>query len=122
MRTMSRVKFARLAAIAFLAGCAALPPRPPPPTTQEIIAMAEQGTPAPEIIARIDAAQAVYRLSASGLAKLREQGVPDAVIDHMQTTWLDAVRREEAWRQHDMYLTPGWPYRPLVHSPWWWRR
>lgn len=84
--------------------------------------MAREGRPAQEIIGRINAAQAIYRLSASELAKLREQGVPDAVIDHMQATWLDAVRREEAWRQHDMYLMPGWPYRPLVNTPWWRRR
>ena len=73
--------------------------------------MAREGKTAQEIIGRIDAAQGVYRLSASELARLREQGVPDAVIDHMQATYLEAIRREEAWRQQGLHPAPGWPYR-----------
>lgn len=85
--------------------------------------MSIEGRTAPEIIRRIDEAQGVYRLSASELAKLREQGVPDAVIDHMQATYLDAIRREEAWRQQSLYPAPGWPYRSPFNRSYpyrWW--
>jgi hypothetical protein len=37
----------------------------------------------------------VYRLDASQLAQLQEQGVPDAVLNYMQQTYLDAVREEQ---------------------------
>ena len=85
--------------------------------------MSAEGRTAQEIIRRINEAQGVYRLSASELAKLREQGVPDAVIDHMQATYLDAIRREEAWRQQGMYPAPGSPYRSPFNRSYpyrWW--
>lgn len=110
-------------AFVLLSACAAFAPLPPPPSPQEIVAMAGEGKSADEIIRRIDAAQGVYRLSASELARLRERGVPDAVIDHMQSTHMDAIRREEAWRQQSLYPAPGWPYRsPFNRSlpyRWW---
>src|SRR5262245_57082371 len=40
-----------------------------------------------EIIQRMQDARAVYRLPASALAHLREQGAPDAVVDYMQQTY-----------------------------------
>lgn len=112
------------AVFALLSACAAFAPLPPPPSPQEIVAMAGEGKTVQDIIQRIDAAQGVYRLSASELAKLREQGVPDAVIDHMQATYLEAIRREEAWRQQSLYPAPGWPYRSpfnRAHPYRWWR-
>lgn len=100
-----------------VAGCAAFAPLPAPPTPQELVAMAAEGKTAPEIIGRIEASQAVYRMSASELAKLREQGLPDAVIDYMQATYVEAVRREEAWRQQGLYPGAGWPYRSPFSRP-----
>lgn len=66
--------------------------------------------PAEEIITRMQEARAVYRLPASELAKLREQGVTDRVIDYMNQTQIAAARREEAWHQFDRYMWYGWPY------------
>jgi Tfp pilus assembly protein FimV len=81
---------------ALLAGCATVPPisQEPPPglAPAEIVAAARAGEPAAALIERMRAARVVYRLAASELARMREQGVPDEVIDHMQQTWLDAER------------------------------
>jgi hypothetical protein len=44
----------------------------------------------------------VYYLSATQLAKLREQGVPDKVVDYMQQTQLEDLRRQN-------YGSP-WPW------------
>jgi hypothetical protein len=59
----------------------------------------------------------VYRLKASELAKLKEEGFPDAVIDYMQQTYLDAVRRNQAledWSHWtvgpDQYWYGGGPF------------
>jgi hypothetical protein len=96
---------------ALVAGCASLgPPLPPQPTTAEIVQMAKDGMPPAAIIQRIAASQGVYPLPASELAKLREQGVPDAVIDYMQRTYIDAVRFDEYLRARDDYFMFGGPY------------
>jgi len=108
---------------AALAGCATMEPLPPPPTTAEIVQMAKSGQTADAIIRRMQESRAVYALPASELAKLREQGVPDAVIDYMQQTYLAAERYREWVRMHDTYLFPPYyPYRryPYWRSPYWW--
>lgn len=104
-----------------LGGCATSPPRPPAPTTDEIVQMsADRLTPA-EIIQRIDESGGLYALKASELANLREQGVSDEVIDHMQVTLLEATRAREAMRQRErmwMFGYPGYPGYPWGY----WRR
>jgi hypothetical protein len=102
-----------------LAGCAATPQLPPPPTRNEIVQMAKDGQPAEAIIQRMRSTLAVYPLQASELAKLREQGVPDAVIDYMQETYVEAVRQHEWARARGYYgysMYP-WGYRPYCWSP-----
>jgi len=93
-----------------LSGCATLGKSLPlPPTTAEILQMAKDGRSADEIIGRMKESRAVYRLPASELAKLREQGMPDAVIDHMQRTYIEAERYEEYRRARDFYWGYAWP-------------
>ncbi len=103
--------FPALAFVLLVAGCASFEPLPPPPTTAEIVKMAKEGVAPDEIIKRIEASQGVYPLSASELAKLREQGVPDQVIDYLQRTYIDAVRFDEYLRARDAYFLYGWPYQ-----------
>jgi hypothetical protein len=83
--------------------------------------MSRAGVPSHEIIEKIRASGTVYRLKASQLAELREKGVPDAVIDYMQQSYLCAVRRDqrfEDWDRWSLYddgywysgYPFGWPY------------
>ena len=55
---------------------AALPP-------EQIVALVRQGMGADEIIGRIAQSGSRYRLSATRIVELAQQGVPLAVIDHM---------------------------------------
>ncbi len=120
-----------LLAALLLCGCAALgPPPPPAPTIVEIIEAGRAGN-GDAIIRRIVDSRAVYRLPASELARLREQGVPDPVIDAMQWTYIEWARREEAFRQFQMQhaFNSMWGCGPLPglqsrffcggYSPWW---
>jgi len=101
-----------------VAGCATAPKLPPAPTTAEIVQMAKDGQAAEAIIQRMQQSIAVYPLPASELAKLREQGVPDKVIDHMQQTYIEAVRYQEWARARDSYSYPYYgSYRPYYFGP-----
>lgn len=125
MRTLAHWIFAL--ALAGIAGCASVgSPRPSPPLTDEVVKMSQAGKPAEEIIKLMQDSRAVYKLTGSQLGELRQQGVPDKVIDYMLETQLDAVRREEALYRP---LPPPWwyygphPYyyhRYRHHHPYWW--
>lgn len=120
------MRYMILAGVVLLAGCAGLGRQgPEPPTPAEIVQMAKSGMPAEAIIERMKAADAVYRLPASELARLREQGVPDAVIDYMQLTYIEDVRYREWARMHAIPPFGYWPGPPFGMlrpwpAPWWW--
>jgi hypothetical protein len=126
MRTKWPLPVARAARVIFftlaLAGCASVQ-GPPPPSPEDVVALARSGATAQDIIQRMRESGAVYPLSASQLARLREQGVPDAVIDYMHRTYIDDVRREEAMRQSFFYGPMFPPYYPYYFGPgrppWW---
>jgi hypothetical protein len=91
-----------LSFLLFVSGCATMgPPPPPAPSIAEIIEASRAGK-ADEIIKRIVDSRAAYRLPASELARLRDQGVPDSVIDALQWSYIESIRREEAYRQFQM--------------------
>ena len=110
--------FVITAVIFVLSGCATLGIKTSPPVTvADIIKMSQDKVPADEIISKMRKSGTVYRLRASELAKLKEEGVPDAVIDYMQQTYLTAVRRNQAledwsyWNSgSDGYWYGGGPY------------
>jgi hypothetical protein len=89
---------------------------PEPVTVAQVVAMSRAGQPADAIVAKMRESGTVYRLSASQLAGLRDQGVPDTVIDYMQGTYLSAVRQRQelegwdSWTGVDGYWYGGAPY------------
>ena len=100
-----------LAGSALLTGCAALgvDPSEQPVMVSEVIRMSNENVPAETIVNKMRDSRAVYRLNAAQLAKLHDEGVADLVLNHMQETYLNAVRREqdladwstrEMWRDH----------------------
>jgi hypothetical protein len=107
-------------AAALVAGCASPPQLPPPPTTTEIVQMAKDGASAEVIIQRIEASRGVYPLPASEFARLRAEGVPDRVIDHMQDTYLSATWFDGWQRGLDSSFFWGWPYARRAPPPYGW--
>lgn len=113
-----------LGSLLALSACTSYPGRyPSPVTVTQILEMSNTGTPPDEIVDKIRASGTVYRLKASQLAELQQKGVQAAVIDCMQQTYLDAVRRDaeyENWRHWRMYndywyggAPFGWPYQTV---------
>lgn len=87
-----------------LASCSSIP-RPQAVSVADVVHLSQTGTPAEIIIQRMRDAGMVYRLQGSQLARLHQQGVPDSVLDYMQNTYLEAVRRD----QHMNDWNRWWP-------------
>ena len=85
-------------------------------TVEEILQMSKDKVPDDQIIKKIAESGTIYRLTASQLADLRQAGVPDQVINYMQQSYLDAVRREQSredlryWNPSGGYWYGGVPY------------
>lgn len=97
---------------------------PAPVTIEEIIRMSNAKVPADAMLTKMRESGTVYPLRASQLAHLHDEGVPDAVVDYMQETYLEAVRRDQAledWAHWtlagDGYWYGGRPYG--WPRPWW---
>ncbi len=103
-----------------LAGCAT-GPRSQPVTVPQVIEMSEAGVPPDQIIRRMRDSGTTYRLKASQLADLEKEGVPGPVINYMQRTYLDAVRRDQQYRDWDLWVMDrdGYWYGGCPHG-WGW--
>ncbi len=113
---------ALLTGLLLTAGCATAP-RPPPPAAEEIVDLSKAGVPADAIIERIRESDAIYDLPASALARLRDQGVSDRVIDEMQQTRIDAARLQgfRAGRDAHPWYYPYYRWPSFHHGYWrWW--
>jgi len=104
-------KLAALILMAVLAGCASVARRPPL-TVDEVVTMARNDVPAAQIIRAMDESRTVLALSGSQYASLRQQGVPDEVLDHIQKRQLEAVEIDARFRQQQLYWGSGWGWAP----------
>ena len=98
--------------------------QPAPVTVPEVVQMSKAGVPVDTLLQKMRDSGTIYRLTASQLVHLHEEGVPNAVLDYMQETYLAAVRRDQAledWRHWalavDGYWYGGRPYG--WPRPWW---
>ncbi len=102
-----------LAGGTLLNGCGALgfdQSKQPVPVS-EVIRMSKENVPAETIVNEMRDSRTVYRLSAAQLAQLHDQGVQDQVINYMQETYLNAVRREQDlanWSTREMWGDHFW--------------
>ncbi len=118
-----------LIAVSLFTGCATFGGKEKPAiSVAEIVQMSKAGMPAADIIAKLHESGTIYRMKASELAGLKEQGVSAEVIDYMQETYLRAVQHDQRlqddshWtRSNDNYWYGGtaadWPYDPIWPGP-----
>ncbi|MDP4222377.1 MAG: hypothetical protein Q8868_03600 [Bacteroidota bacterium] len=89
----------------------------------EIVKMSKEGVSSKDIITDIRRSHSVYTLRAADLAALRDEGVQDSVINYMEKTHMDAIRRDE--RMSDFYYGYpggyGYPYWGFNYGyPYYW--
>lgn len=93
----------------------------PAVTVADIVQMSKDGVSSKDIIRDMRQSHTVYWLKADQLAKLRNDGVQDSVINYMEETHIKAVQRNQQmedsyywWQGPDGYLYGGlgfgWPY------------
>ena len=102
-----------LAGSAPLGGCARVgfEQTKTPVMVSEVILMSKEGVPAETIVEKMRDSKSVYRLTAAQLAYLHDQGVADRIINYMQQTYLEAVRREQNladWNTREMWGDHFW--------------
>jgi hypothetical protein len=64
-------------------------------TLEQVIEWSKAGEAPARIIARLDAANAFYPLTASELVDLRDKGVSPEVLDYIHDRYVEVVRHEE---------------------------
>src|SRR5258705_12272053 len=98
---------------ALLSGCAALgfdQSKQAVPVS-EVIQMSKENAPAETSVDKMRYSGTVYRLNAAELAQLHDQGVSDPVLDYMQQTLINNVRREQRqadWSTQEMWRDRFW--------------
>lgn len=107
---------AALFLMAALAGCASVARRPPL-TVEEVVTMARNDVPAAQIIRAMDESRTMLALTGSQFAALKQQGVPDEVLDHIQKRQLEAVEIDARFRQQQLYWGWGWGWPPPPAFP-----
>ncbi len=98
-----------------MSACATLGDNAPPLTVDALITRAKAGESTESLLASLRASRERFTLSGSEYAKLKERGLPDAVLDELQKRETAAIH-DDAWRIHSPWLRP-WPYyayRPIV--------
>ncbi len=108
-------------ALLALSGCATTGARmsgekPQPIRVAAIVEWSKEGLPAATIITRLRDSETVYRLSARQMIRLHQEGVRNTVLDYMQATYVDAVRRDRrrmdvrTWNRYDDGYLYGGPW------------
>jgi hypothetical protein len=100
------------AGLLLLQGCAVYNPNYASTVpVSDIVKESRAGVPSKDIIRELRRTHSVYTLNANELARLKEEGVQDSVINYMEQTHLNAIRQEQ--RMEDYYYGyPGYGWGP----------
>ena len=72
-----------------LSSCATLYSQRKPMPIDEVVKLSKSGTPPPLIVQRIRESRTTYALRGADFAKLKADGVPDAVLDYLQQSFVN---------------------------------
>jgi hypothetical protein len=88
-------------------------------TQPDIVAMVQAGMSDEQIIREIDSTRSVFRLNATDVVALRDQGVSDRVISYMMETYTRAAVEWERSRSWYYYGYGPYFYYPFSYYGGW---
>jgi hypothetical protein len=107
-----------LAATLALGGCATLGDNTPPLTVDALVTRAKAGESTESLLASLRGSRERFALTGSDYAKLKERGLPDAVLDALQARAIEDARYDEWRRTQPDFFWRTWPYhgyhRPVI--------
>jgi protein involved in sex pheromone biosynthesis len=110
--------FSALASAMLFSGCATLGDNAAPLTLDTLVARAKAGESNESILASLRASRESFALNGSDYAKLKERGLPDAVLDELQKRQIADARDDEWRRANPVGWWRMWPYygydRPVI--------
>jgi hypothetical protein len=112
MRTLAFSLFLLLAGCATMDGTKQL-------TGADVVALAQEGKTAPQIIAELQRTNTVLILQASDFVRLHDAGVPDEVLNYMQSAQIDELRWRDRMYWGPYYRSYGFGYG---YGPCYWPR
>jgi hypothetical protein len=120
MRKTLLVAALTLSATLFISGCATLGESAPPLTIDSLVERAKKGESNESLLAALRGSRERFVLNGSEFAKLKERGLPDAVLDELQKREIQAAREDEWFRNSAYIWNPWWRgyyYYPVIHRP-----
>ncbi len=117
MRKLLLVAALSVSATLFITGCATMGEGAPPLTIDSLVERAKKGESNESLLAALRGSRERFVLNGSEFAKLKERGMPDAVLDELQKRELQAAREDEWMRTNQFYWNPWWRghYYPVIH-------
>jgi hypothetical protein len=120
MRKLLLVAALSVSATLFTTGCATMGDTTPPLTLDSLVERAKKGESNESLLATLRGSRERFTLSGSEYAKLKERGLPDAVLDELQKRELESARLDERMNTHQIFWNPWWRghyYYPIIHRP-----
>lgn len=109
---------AALASAVLLGGCATFADNTPPLTIDALVSRAKAGESTESLLASLRGSRERFVLTGSDYAKLKERGLPDAVLDALQARAIEDARYDEWRRTQPDFFWRAWPYygyhRPVI--------
>jgi hypothetical protein len=114
-----KLLFTAIAAATLMSACATLGDNTPPLTIDALVTRAKAGESTESLLASLRGSRERFTLTGSEYAKLKERGLPDAVLDELQKREIAEARDEEWRRSNPVGWWRMWPYygfhdRPIV--------
>jgi outer membrane murein-binding lipoprotein Lpp len=118
MENALKLKLAAVAiAATLLAGCATMGDQTPPLTIDTLVTRAKAGESSESLLASLRASRERFTLTGSDYAKLKERGLPDAVLDELQKREIADARDDEWRRSNPAGWWRAWPYYGFYERP-----
>ncbi|TAF99819.1 MAG: hypothetical protein EAZ43_14985 [Betaproteobacteria bacterium] len=98
-----------------LSGCATMTASAPPLTVDQLVERAKKGESTESLLASLRGSRERFTIAGSEFAKLKERGLPEPVLDELQSRELQAAKDEE-WLRSSSLAFPWWRFQAPYYT------